>query len=270
MDESFKNFVLDHYLWRSFGYGIDNIEITESLANKIMRILSDDELKLLHQVFLDIRDNLINTCKLTTHETAKRVTSIEFHCKYGWILRTDHLVAFLGKIIKSKKTQIKIGNFSYFSGRSRVFGKGRIQIGPYVSIGENCLFYTSHHGHPYNFPSNYNFQTNDRIRTEGRNFSIGYDEHEETKGNYICIGADSWLGADVTVKNSVVIEVGTVVGKGGLVTSRLNRYGVYVGAPAKLLKYRFSNEKIEELLESRWWEWSIDEINKRRSFFRKD
>ena len=35
---------------------------------------------------------------------------------------------------------------------------------------------------------------------------------------------------------------------------------VVVGNPSRIVRYRFSKEVIEELLESKWWEKEIDEI----------
>ena len=32
--------------------------------------------------------------------------------------------------------------------------------------------------------------------------------------------------------------------------------------PAKLIKYRFSQEQIEKLLQIKWWNWDDDKINK--------
>jgi hypothetical protein len=34
------------------------------------------------------------------------------------------------------------------------------------------------------------------------------------------------------------------------------------GNPAKIIKYRFSSEQIQKLLEIKWWDWSTQKINK--------
>ena len=37
-------------------------------------------------------------------------------------------------------------------------------------------------------------------------------------------------------------------------------YAIVGGNPAKVIRKRFSDEKIEELLELRWWDWDIEKI----------
>jgi len=37
-------------------------------------------------------------------------------------------------------------------------------------------------------------------------------------------------------------------------------YSVVVGNPARIVRYRFPKEVIEELLASRWWEKDIEEL----------
>jgi hypothetical protein len=34
------------------------------------------------------------------------------------------------------------------------------------------------------------------------------------------------------------------------------------GVPAKVIRYRFDEETIAELLDSKWWQWEDDEIRK--------
>jgi acetyltransferase-like isoleucine patch superfamily enzyme len=52
------------------------------------------------------------------------------------------------------------------------------------------------------------------------------------------IGADVWLGTKVTVCRGVVIGDGAVVGANAVVTRDLPAFGVAVGAPARVIKYR--------------------------------
>lgn len=267
MDINFLNFVLDNYIWRTFGHLIDTIDEETITADQVLNMLSQPERNLIHKVFTNTKNNILNTCKLSKAGKQIDPSTVEFHYKYGWTLRAEGLVAFLGKMTKSKNSHVIMGNLSYFSGRSQVLGNGVVDIGPFVSIGDGCRLYSSYHDHPYGFPSNYNFQMNSRIISEGHNFYTGFDEKKETKGNYISIGADSWLGSDVTVKNASIVGVGTVIGRGAFITNELNRYGVYVGIPVKLLKYRFSEGQINKLLESRWWDWPIEKIIEEKSFF---
>ena len=53
---------------------------------------------------------------------------------------------------------------------------------------------------------------------------------------------------------------GAVIGAGAVVNKNVPPYAVVVGNPARVVRYRFSQKIIEELLASRWWEKSIEEI----------
>ena len=39
-------------------------------------------------------------------------------------------------------------------------------------------------------------------------------------------------------------------------------YSLVGGNPAKHIKYRFTKEQIEKLLEIKWWDWDDDKINR--------
>ncbi|MEF2230140.1 MAG: DapH/DapD/GlmU-related protein [Pseudodesulfovibrio sp.] len=54
----------------------------------------------------------------------------------------------------------------------------------------------------------------------------------------IIIGDDVWLGARVFVGKGVTIGRGAVVGAGAVVVKDIPEYGVAVGVPAKVIRYR--------------------------------
>ena len=39
------------------------------------------------------------------------------------------------------------------------------------------------------------------------------------------------------------------------------------GVPAKIIKYRYSKDKIDKLLEIKWWNWKIEKIQQNIEFF---
>ena len=55
-----------------------------------------------------------------------------------------------------------------------------------------------------------------------------------------------------------------------IITKDVEPYTVVGGNPAKLIKKRFSEDKIRELLDSRWWEWDTETIKKNKDFFFKN
>ncbi len=67
------------------------------------------------------------------------------------------------------------------------------------------------------------------------------------------IGCDVWLGSNVVVLREVKIGHGAVIGAGAVVTKDIPPYAIAVGNPARVLKYRFSEEIIRDLMELKWW-----------------
>lgn len=81
------------------------------------------------------------------------------------------------------------------------------------------------------------------------------------KGDTI-IGNDVWIGANVTIMPGVKISNGAIIATNATVTKDVEPYTIVGGNPAMVLKKRFSDEKIKELLELKWWDWDIAKITK--------
>lgn len=77
------------------------------------------------------------------------------------------------------------------------------------------------------------------------------------------IGNDVWIGINSTILNNVVIGDGAVIGAGAVVTKDVSPYSVVGGVPARLIKFRFSEEQIDRLLRIKWWDWPLELISQR-------
>lgn len=77
----------------------------------------------------------------------------------------------------------------------------------------------------------------------------------------IIVGNDVWIGTRSVLMDGITIGHGAVIAANSVVTKDVPPYAVVGGVPAKIIKYRFSPEKIEELINSMWWESSIDTIS---------
>jgi virginiamycin A acetyltransferase len=81
------------------------------------------------------------------------------------------------------------------------------------------------------------------------------------------IGNDVWIGTGSTILTGVKIGDGAVIAVNAVVTNDVPPHGIACGTPAKVLKYRFSEEIIKELLEIKWWNWEIEKIKKNKDLF---
>jgi len=81
------------------------------------------------------------------------------------------------------------------------------------------------------------------------------------KGDTI-IGNDVWFGYDSTIMPGVTIGDGAIIGAKSVVTKNVPPYTIVGGNPAKVIRIRFDENTIKELLEIKWWNWPIDKISR--------
>ncbi len=85
--------------------------------------------------------------------------------------------------------------------------------------------------------------------------------HPATKGDVI-IGNDVWIGTGALILSGVTIGDGAVVGAHSVVSKNIPPYAIAVGNPAVVVKYRFDETTIQNLLQIAWWNWPDNEIEK--------
>lgn len=96
-----------------------------------------------------------------------------------------------------------------------------------------------------------------------------YNTDIYTKGATI-IGNDVLIMAQAMVISGVKIGDGAIIGAGAIVTKDVPPYAIVGGNPAKIIKYRFSEEQIKLLLRIRWWDWSFEELREFKHYFSGD
>ena len=67
------------------------------------------------------------------------------------------------------------------------------------------------------------------------------------------IGNDVWIGSHVLILDGVSVGDGAIIATGAVVTKDIEPYSIYGGVPARLIRYRFSQERINYLLNFSWW-----------------
>lgn len=93
-----------------------------------------------------------------------------------------------------------------------------------------------------------------------------YNEYlRDAEGKALRVGNDVWIGSHALLKGGITIGDGAVIAMGALVTHDVPPYAIVAGVPAKIIKYRFTEEERETLLRIRWWdkpiEWIKENVN---------
>lgn len=141
---------------------------------------------------------------------------------------------------------VEIGDYTYINEYTRIDANTN-KIGKYCSISHNVKIGLG--PHPSNFVS-----TSPIFYSKQRSFAkINiYDEYAD-KG-YTDVGHDVLVGANSIILAGVNVGTGAVIGAGSVVIKDVEPYSIVAGNPAKIIKYRFTKEIIDKLLQSQWWE----------------
>lgn len=150
--------------------------------------------------------------------------------------------------------QVCMGNFSFVAYDSSLLN---VEVGNFCSIGPHVQIGLAKHPskifvstYPAFFSNN-----NDCCPLSFREDKIFDDSVPKTS-----IGNDVWIGANVIIPGGIRIGTGAIVAAGSVVVKDVPPYAVAGGNPAKIIRLRFSDEQIDILLASEWWNWPIEKI----------
>lgn len=147
-----------------------------------------------------------------------------------------------------ENTQIintKVGDYTYIGGSNKI---QNATIGKFCSIGSEVLIGLGIH--PTNLKSTYpGFYTNSEYYRVNKEYEFNGDEYKQVN-----IGNDVWIGTRATILDGVNIGDGAIIAAGAVVTKEVPPYAIVGGVPAKVIKYRFSESRIKELLDEKWWD----------------
>ena len=119
---------------------------------------------------------------------------------------------------------------------------GGVTLGDGCQIGHNVVFATLNHG----------FAPEDRSTT--------YPAPIVLKKNV-------WVGSNATILSGVTIGENAIVGAGSVVTKDVPDWAIVAGVPAKIIKYRFDEAKIDYLRKMKWWNMTEQELLIHKNFF---
>ncbi|MFJ5717801.1 CatB-related O-acetyltransferase [Neobacillus sp. NPDC093127] len=174
------------------------------------------------------------------------------------IIKKLHLPAIRNsKIHRSSKvcsgTHIvnsELGKYSYIGNFCTVINT---EIAAFCSIADNCIIGGANH--PIGWVST------SPVFHEGKNIMRkSFSNHPYITGIKTVIGNDVWIGNNSLIKSGVTIADGAVIGMGSVLTKDVGAYEIWAGNPAKFIRKRFSNDVIEKLQSSKWWNYKDSEL----------
>ncbi|KIX19792.1 chloramphenicol acetyltransferase [Flavobacterium sp. 316] len=198
----------------------------------LKKICSKILIKLVPQLSLIIRDKVGLHWIENLEQNVERDVITQFHSPYTLI-------------------DCKIGKGTYISSNSKV---SNTRIGRFCSIGPNFVCGWGIHPTEGVSTSPYFYST-----AKQNGFTVATENLIEER-KPIVIGNDVFIGANVTILDGITIGDGAVIGAGAVVSKNIPDYAIAVGCPIEIKKFRFSNEKIEELKNIKWWNWEDEDL----------
>ena len=180
---------------------------------------------------------------------------------------TIHPIVGYEKEIYVKPTltnpNIIVGDFTYIADtdfESHVthfypWSKDKLIIGKFCQIAEGVEFMMNDANHQMSAVSTFPFYT-----LEGWDMEPPKADDMPFKGNTV-IGNDVWIGQNATILPGVHIGDGAIIGANSVVGGNVDPYTIVVGNPAKPVRKRFDDELISLMLEWKWWDKTVEEIN---------
>lgn len=145
--------------------------------------------------------------------------------------------------VKISNTLQKIGNYTYIGDNTNILNCE--SIGNYCSISHDVKIGLENH-------KLHTIGTSPVFYSQSRKW-INIAE-TTTHNKATIIESDVLISANALIMSGVKLSVGCVVGAGAFVNNDVPPYAIVVGAPARIIRYRFDDKIIERLLKSEWWE----------------
>lgn len=169
-------------------------------------------------------------------------------------------------------TNVEIGDFSYYSDFDDPlrffernlrynfgFSGARLVIGSFCQLGHGTTFVFPDANHATAGISTYPFAVLGGAWAE----ALPLAEYPFPDKGDTVVGSDVWFGYESLVMPGVSIGHGAIIAARALVTRDVPPYAIVAGNPAQVVRLRFDEARIRELLDMAWWNWPEEMIRAR-------
>ena len=161
---------------------------------------------------------------------------------------------------RTKVAESSFGDYSYVVNDSDII---------YATIGKFCSIAAHTRLNPGNHPLDRVMLSHVGYRSSA--YGLGPDDpgfFNWRRSSPVTLGHDVWIGHGAVVLPGVTVGTGAAVGAGAIVTKDVPEFAVVAGNPGRVLRKRFSDAVIADLLRIAWWDWPHERIGAAMADFR--
>ena len=161
---------------------------------------------------------------------------------------------------RTKVAESSFGDYSYVVNDSDII---------YATVGKFCSIAAHTRLNPGNHPLGRVMLSHVGYRSSA--YGLGPDDPEFfdwRRSSPVTLGHDVWIGHGAVVLPGVTVGTGAAVGAGAIVTKDVPEFAVLVGNPGRVLRMRFCDAVIADLLRIAWWDWPHERIGAAMADFR--
>lgn len=179
------------------------------------------------------------------------------------VTRTGFLKNFI------TRPNIEVGDYTYYDDPAGPehfedhvlyhfdFNGDKLRIGKFCAIGARTTFVMNGGNHRAAGFSTYPFAVFGAAWAGKFDGESIFPNKDDT-----VVGNDVWTGYDSLVMPGVRIGNGAIVATRAVVTADVPDYAVVAGNPARIVRMRFDEATVSELVRIAWWDWDAAKITR--------